>query len=84
MNKLLGGLMKKPILLLLVAFMMQYASDFNFLYQTIHATWSAGGYGDLLYFVAYCTMFYSLISFNSVFKKQAQVPDVSADQVEAS
>lgn len=63
-SKLLGGLMKKPVLILLAAFMVQYLSDFNFLNQIVHETWGPGRYGDYLYFLAYCTMTYSLIKLN--------------------
>ncbi len=58
---LLGGLMKKPVLLLLFAFLVQYLADSNFLYQTIHATWGPSGYGDYIYMLAYVLMSLSLI-----------------------
>jgi hypothetical protein len=58
---LLGGLMKKPILLLLLAFLVQYTADSNFLYQTIHETWGPAGYGDYIYMTAYVLMSLSLI-----------------------
>lgn len=57
----LGGIMKKRILLLLLAFVLQYSADFNFLYQNTHGTWVNGGYGDYLYFLAYCIQALSLI-----------------------
>jgi hypothetical protein len=62
--KLLGGVLRYPVLLLLLAFIVQYASDFNFLYQTAHGTWGPGRYGDSLYFLAYCVLTYSLIKLN--------------------
>lgn len=64
----LGGILKKPVLFLLAAFALQYAADFNFLYQTVHETWINGGYGDFLYLLAYFAMTMSLISLNSAFK----------------
>jgi len=33
LGKFLGGVMKRPVLLLLLAFILQYAADFNFLYS---------------------------------------------------
>lgn len=62
----LGGVMKKRILLLIVAFIAQYMADFNFLYQTLHETWVNGAYGDYLYFLAYTFMALSLIGFMSL------------------
>lgn len=58
---LLGGMMRKPVLLLLSAFLVQYAADSNFLYQTIHGTWGPAGYGDYIYMSAYFLMSLSLI-----------------------
>ncbi len=60
----LGGKMKWPIMALLLAFLLQYAADFNFLYQTQHATWANGAYGDYLYLVAYFVMGISLVAVN--------------------
>ena len=60
-RKLLGGIMKGKIVLIIVAFVMQYVADFNFLYQTSQGTWYNGGYGDYLYLVAYTVMTLSLL-----------------------
>lgn len=59
---LLGGLMKKPVMLLLFAFLVQYAADSNFLYQTIHETWGPAGYGDFIYMLAYFLMGLAVIA----------------------
>lgn len=63
--KTLGGVMRKRVMLLLLALMAQYAADFNFLYQTLHETWVNGSYGDYLYLLAYTLMTLALISFIS-------------------
>lgn len=63
----LGGIMKKPLLILLFAFVAQYVADFNFLYQNSHETWVNGGYGDFLYLFAYFVMTLSLINLARVF-----------------
>lgn len=68
-RKLLGGIMRKSILLLLLALAIQYAADFNFLYQTIQETWLNGGYGDLIYLSAYFLMAIALLSFKSAYHK---------------
>jgi hypothetical protein len=69
LGRMLGGVMKKPVLLLLAAFLLQYAADFNFLYQTIQGTWTVSGYGDYLYLVAYFAMGLSLIYLNNTIAK---------------
>jgi hypothetical protein len=64
LGKMLGGIMKIPVLLLLLAFIFQYAADFNFLYQSHQGTWTLLGYGDYLYLLAYFVMGTSLVSLN--------------------
>jgi hypothetical protein len=68
-GKMLGGVMRGPVLLLLLAFMLQYAADFNFLYQNLHETWTVIGYGDYLYLLAYFVLGLSLISLNRALAK---------------
>lgn len=65
---IMGGILRKPLFLLLFAFIMQYAADFNFLYQNYHLTWTNGGYGDYLYFVAYSVMVFALIKLSASFQ----------------
>ncbi len=60
---LLGGLMRNKMLLLFLAFLMQYLADYNFLFQSSRGTWLNGGYGDYLYFLSYFMMTLGLISF---------------------
>lgn len=60
-NGKLGGLMRTRILMVIAAFVTQFAADFNFLYQSSHGTWINGGYGDMLYLIAYFVMTISLI-----------------------
>ena len=59
---LLGGKMKKPVILLLGAFLVQYLAESNFLYQTIHETWGPAGYGDFIYMSSYFLMSLALIA----------------------
>lgn len=67
-KKFLGGMMKNYILLILVALIVQYISDFNFLYQASAQTWVNGGYGDYLYLLAYFAMALGLVKLNGAFK----------------
>ncbi len=68
-RNVLGGIMKKPVMLFLFALIMQYISDFNFLYQANHQTWLVGGYGDFLYMFSYLLMALSIIQIGYVLKK---------------
>jgi len=65
-RKVLGGIMRGRIILLLVAYIAQYIADFNFLYQNLNGTWYNGGYGDYLYLVAYVCMALGLFQVRSV------------------
>lgn len=65
----LGGLMKKPVIFFLIALIMQYISDFNFLYQANKGTWFVGSYGDYLYCCSYLLMTLALIYVGLVFNK---------------
>jgi hypothetical protein len=57
----LGGLMKPKILFILIALIVQYLADYNFLYQALNETWQNGGYGDYIYLVAYLFMALGLL-----------------------
>lgn len=67
-RKVLGGMMKKPVIWFLVALIMQYVSDFNFLYQANHNTWFVGSYGDFLYMFSYLIMTISIMQVSIVLK----------------
>lgn len=67
--RLLGGVMKKPLTLLLIALVVQYVCDFNFLYQANQSAWYAGGPGDYLYAISYLLMTLSLIYTGIVFRR---------------
>lgn len=68
-RKMLGGIMRGHILLLVTAFVAQYLADFNFLYQNLTGTWYNGGYGDYLYLVAYFFMTLGLIQLRAVMRE---------------
>lgn len=62
---LLGGIMKKKILLILGALVVQYAADYSFLYTLNRETWYPGGVSDLIYISAYFLMGIALIQLAS-------------------
>lgn len=66
---ILGGLMKKPIVLLLLALILQYTADFNFSYQTSHNSWYVGGVNDFLFAASYFVMTFALFSIGNMFYK---------------
>lgn len=65
----LGGIMKSKILFILLALVIQFFSDYTFLYQSSHGTWTAGGVNDYMYLVSYFCMAFALIQFEAVYKK---------------
>jgi hypothetical protein len=64
-----GGMIRKDILLLLVALFMQYLSDFTFLYKTSRGTWVAGGINDYMYLVSYCLMTLAIMRLDGFLNK---------------
>jgi len=66
-RNMLGGIMKKPIIFLIIALIVQYLADFMFLYQANAGTWSVGGINDYLYAVSYFFMALSLIYIGHTF-----------------
>ncbi len=67
-RKILGGIMKYPVLFFLVALIFQYVSDYTFLYQASRNIWYVGGMGDFLYSVSYLLMTFALVYMNMAFK----------------
>ena len=68
-RNILGGVMKKPLMLLLFALLFQYFSDFFFLYQSNFGTWHVAGINDLMYFISYFIMTLSIIQLGTTFNK---------------
>ena len=60
-RSILGGVMRDRVLFILVALVVQYFADFNFLFQALNETWQNGGYGDLIYLLAYLFMTLGLL-----------------------
>ena len=68
-RKILGGIMRKPILFFLLALAFDYLADFIFLYQVSRGTWVTGGINDYEYFVSYFVMTLAIIYVGSTFKQ---------------
>lgn len=66
-RKLLGGVMKTAILLVILALFLQYISDFVFVYQSSRDTYLAGKYADLLYLIAYFATTTAMIRFYTTY-----------------
>ena len=67
--------MKNKVLFILIALVIQYIADYNFLYQFSVNTWINGGYGDYIYLFSYFIMAMGLINLGQVFRelKEASV-----------
>lgn len=67
-RRLLGGVMKQGIVLIILALFLQYVADFNFIYQSSRETYIPGGYADYLYLVSYFAMATALIKFLAIYR----------------
>lgn len=78
-RKLLGGFMRKRILLILGALLVQYIADFTFLYKFSRDTYTAGSSTDLIYLLAYLLMGLALLSlisaYDAILKPRKVEPD---------
>lgn len=68
-RKILGGIMKVPVLLILAALTIQYAADFSFLYRANREQWYAGDFSDYLYLSAYFLMSWAMITIGKAYRK---------------
>jgi hypothetical protein len=87
-RKLLGGVLRPAILLVVLALGIQYVSDFTFVYQSNRGTYLSGKYDDLFYLIAYFAMTTAMINFRVAYKKLKNRPalsfnDSSTSQTEA-
>ena len=62
-RKLLGGIMRAGIIVVMLALFLQYISDFTFLYQSNRGTYLGGQFDDLFYFISYFVMTAAMIKF---------------------
>lgn len=68
-RKTLGGIMRGPLLILIVALVLEYVADSMFDYQVNNDLWYVGGTNDYTYLLAYGLMTFSLIHIGSAFRK---------------
>lgn len=68
-RNLLGGVMKKTVLFILFALLIQFLSDYTFLYFSQQNQIYAGGPNDYLYLVAYFLMTMGLLQFKVSYDK---------------
>jgi hypothetical protein len=68
-RKVLGGIMRIPILYLLIALIAQYLSDYIFLYQFNAGNWYVGGLNDFMYLLSYFLMAIGLIRLSVAFNE---------------
>jgi len=68
-RKLLGGVMKSGIILVIAALFIQYISDSTFIYQSSRGTYLSGKYDDLLYLIAYFMMTTAMIKFHTIYAR---------------
>ncbi len=68
-KNMLGGVMRGPMLFLMMALVVQYVADFNFLFQAANGAWLNGGHGDFLYLLSYFLMGLSLVRIERVIRE---------------
>ncbi len=66
-KNMLGGVMRKVIVMFIIALAAQYLADYTFLYQSMHGTFVGGGIVDGMYMFAYFLMALSLVQLGVVF-----------------
>ena len=67
-RKMLGGIMRKGILVLIFALVLQYIADFTFLYQSNRGTYLSGKMDDLSYLIAYFVTTTAMIKFHAIYR----------------
>lgn len=75
-KNLLGGMMKKIILMIVAGFVIQYLADFSFLYTNSHNQYFVGGFVDYLYLLSYTIMVLSLLELRQAAIK-IRTPDIT-------
>lgn len=68
-RKAFGGLLRKCIIWVIVALIVQYAADFTFIYQSHKNIYVTGSYDDYFYLLSQFLMTTALIQFLSVYNK---------------
>lgn len=66
-RKMLGGVMRAGILIIILALAIQYFADFTFVYQSSRGTWLTGRWNDLSYLVAYFVLSTAMVKFHLIY-----------------
>jgi hypothetical protein len=66
-RRLLGGIMRAGISLIILALVVQYVSDFTFVYQNSHNLYVPGKFDDFFYLLAYFAMATALNKFRLIY-----------------
>ncbi len=67
-RKMLGGVMRGAIVVLIIALSIQYIADFSFIYQNSRETYLSGGWVDLVYLISYFAMTTTMVAFYTVYR----------------
>lgn len=78
-RRMLGGIMRAGILVIILALIIQYLSDFTFLYQSNRGTWISGRWDDLAYLTAYFVMSTAMVKFLETYKSLRVKADASKE-----
>ena len=71
-RKMLGGILKTGMELIIIALVAQYVADFSFIYESSRDAYVTGAWVDLLYMISYFLMASALLSFIRIYKKLGQ------------
>ena len=71
-RNVLGGMMRYPILILLIALVAQYLADYIFLYEFNKEEWYVGGLNDYMYLFSYFLMAVGIANVGVAFKRITQ------------
>lgn len=63
----LGGLLRLPFLLVILALILQYTADTLFLYENVSGIWYPASFSSLLFLVSYSFLSLALLFFDKVF-----------------
>jgi len=79
-RKMLGGVMKNKVLLVLFALVVQYTADSSFLYAAKAEKFFASGANDFMYLLSYTVMALALTTFRGGFTKPVEAPTTPSGQ----
>lgn len=68
-HKSYNGVLRKPVLFLVLALILQYIADSYFIFTANNGTWYLGGVGDYLYLLAYFVLTITIIFLSSTLER---------------